>query len=140
MIDGNAPLLQHIAQAGEQNLAVNLAVAAELLYMAELSGRRTQNMARVEQFLTDIHLFELTIETASIYAALKADLLRRFGPREKSARRRTTRTRLGFDDNDLWIASTAIQHDLTVVSADSDFTRIAEVQPLRAESWLPPAP
>jgi tRNA(fMet)-specific endonuclease VapC len=62
--------------------------------------------------------------------------MRQFVPKEKSKRRKTQVTDLGFDENDLWIAAIALQHSLTVVSADSDFQRIQEVRALSIESWL----
>jgi tRNA(fMet)-specific endonuclease VapC len=43
--------------------------------------------------------------------------------------------KLGFKENDLWIAAIAKQHDLTVVFADSDFRRIRLVEDLKIESW-----
>ena len=44
---------------------------------------------------------------------------------------------LGFDENDLWIAAVALQNDLIVVSSDSDFQRIKQVEnKLTIESWV----
>jgi tRNA(fMet)-specific endonuclease VapC len=43
---------------------------------------------------------------------------------------------LGFDENDLWIAAIAYQHNLIVVSADSDFQRIQQVKTLSVDSWV----
>jgi tRNA(fMet)-specific endonuclease VapC len=42
---------------------------------------------------------------------------------------------LGVGENDLWIASIAIQNNLTIVSADGDFKRIREVWNFALESW-----
>ncbi|MGH8001728.1 MAG: hypothetical protein ACREPR_20460 [Brasilonema sp.] len=36
----------------------------------------------------------------------------------------------------MWIASTALHYNLTVVSGDSDFQRIQQVQAFHCESWL----
>ena len=74
-------------------------------------------------------------QTAQTYGQLKADLFDHFGPKERAARRRFTLASLGFTDNDLWIAATALQHGIIVVSSDSDFARVQEVRPLSLESW-----
>jgi tRNA(fMet)-specific endonuclease VapC len=64
------------------------------------------------------------------------DVNLQFGPKERAKRRRTKIQDLGFGDNDLWIAATAIHHNLTLISTDSDFTRIKQVCDLNIESWL----
>lgn len=61
--------------------------------------------------------------------------MRHFGPKEKNKRRKTRLTDLGVSQHDLWIASIAIQHDLIVVTMDSDFQRIKTVHDLPVESW-----
>ncbi|MCC5644109.1 hypothetical protein LC607_14355 [Nostoc sp. CHAB 5824] len=48
-------------------------------------------------------------------------MFNQFAPKEKSKRRKTKITDLGFGENDLWIAAIALQQNLTIVSADSDF-------------------
>jgi tRNA(fMet)-specific endonuclease VapC len=88
--------------------------------------------------LSKVSIFTTYIDggTAKIYGQLKAALFAEFGPKEKSKRRKTNITDLGFDENDLWIAAIALQHNLTIVSADSDFQRIKQVRALSIESWL----
>ncbi|WP_269087127.1 hypothetical protein [Moorena bouillonii] len=37
--------------------------------------------------------------------------------------------------NDLWIACTAIQHNLIIVSEDRDYRKMNEVRNLKLECW-----
>ena len=63
----------------------------------------------------------------------------RTGPKEKKKRRRYTLQKAGISENDLWIAAVAIANDMTILSCDSDFKRIQEVQPnLHVTSWIKP--
>ncbi|HEX8597130.1 MAG TPA: type II toxin-antitoxin system VapC family toxin [Chloroflexia bacterium] len=103
--------------------------------MAERSQQRAQNLTFVHAFLQRFNSYPVDSETGDIYGRLKADLMRHFGPKEKSKRIKTTIQQLGFTDNDLWIASTAIQHGLTVVSSDSDFQRMQAAWVFPVEAW-----
>ena len=116
-----------------QPVATCSIVAGELLYGAELSQARDQNVDGVKAFLRTIDVFELTESTAEEYGALKAALRNRYG---SPGRRQSTET-LGFKENDLWIAAVAIEHGLTVITTDSDFSRIAEVVELKVDRWMP---
>lgn len=104
--------------------------------MAYNSEQRNSNLARVQIFLQDIGLYLVDEETAHIYGEFKAEIFARFGPKERKKRRKTQLEDLGISDNDLWIASIALRHSITLVSADSDFQRMAEVRALPLESWL----
>lgn len=111
-------------------------VQGELTYMVEKSTQKETNRARLAEFLEDIRVYLVTEDVATIYGQLKAALFNQFAPKEKGKRRKTKITDLGFDENDLWIAAIALQHNLTVVSADSDFQRIQQVRTLSLESWV----
>ncbi|MBW4685765.1 MAG: PIN domain-containing protein [Komarekiella atlantica HA4396-MV6] len=68
-------------------------------------------------------------QTANTYGQLKAALFNQFAPTEKSKRRKTKITDLGFGENDLWIAAIALRQNITIVSGDRDFQRIKQLIP-----------
>ena len=104
------------------NLMVAAVVAAVLASVSVLTAAQRSNAA--------------DDEAADVYGQLKAAVLDRFGPREKAKRRKAKTERLGFSENDMWIAAIARRRGLTVVSADSDFQRIAEAVDLTIETWV----
>jgi len=121
-----------------ENLATCVIVQGELFFMAENSGQKQQNLADVNDFLQYLRIYHTDENTAAVYGQLKAVLMEQFAPKEKSQRRRTKITDIGFDDNDLWIAAIALQHNLTLVSSDSDFQRLQTVRDLSLETWYTP--
>jgi tRNA(fMet)-specific endonuclease VapC len=107
--------------------------------MAFRSERIHSNLAGVHQFLEDIGIYAVDEETADIFGQLRAALFLKFGPREKRKRRHFKLDQLGVSENDIWIAAIALQHNLTIVSADSDFARLQQARPFDVENWLLPA-
>lgn len=135
ILEGDPQVRERLLQKGSVLVATSVIVRGELRFMAAHSARKTENLARVEAFLQRIHLFPIDEATADLYGDLKAAIYARFGPKERSKRRRTRIEHLGVHENDLWIAATAIQHGLTVISADQDFERISEVMHFPLERW-----
>lgn len=133
---GDSKVLNRIAEAENTLISTCVIVQGELIDMAERSGRRESNLALIKRFLQGIYIYSVDGVTADTYGQLKAALFNQFAPKEKSKRRKTKITDLGFDENDLWIAAIALQHNLTVVSVDSDFPRIQQVKTLSIETWL----
>lgn len=131
------PVVRHRLQSlGKVLVATSVVVCGELTFMAENSQHKAANLVRVQILLRGLEIYPVDREIADIYGQFKAEIIARFGPKEKSRRRTTKIQDLGVSDNDLWIAATALRHGLTVVSSDSDFERMREVRAFPLENWL----
>lgn len=99
----------------EQEYAVSVVTAAELLHgVHRATGRRGQTRsAYVEGLLAGFGTLSIDLTVGRAYARVSADLARRGRP---------------VDANDLWIAATAIAHDLDVLALDGDFGTIPGVR------------
>ena len=136
IILGDRKVIDRATQVGEQNIFTCTIVQGELVYMIEKSQRRETNLIVLNDFLQDIPIYRIDEQTAQIYGQLKSKIFNHFAPKDPSKRRKATLITIGFGDNDLWIAAVAIQHRLILVSCDSDFQRMQEVQPHPLESWM----
>ncbi len=136
IINNTPNVIAALQSRSDSNIGISIITYGELLYMTEKSERQAQNLAAVQAFLMSVDLYFIDEETAIFYSQLKAAVFNQFAPKDKNKRRSTSIGDLGFDDHDLWIAATAIQHNLILVSADSDFVRIRQAQPFLVESWL----
>src|SRR5215207_5099493 len=88
-------------------------VVGELYYGARYSTRMAENVARVDAFVAVNFLIECDLETARNYGTLKAAL-------RKKGRM--------IPDNDLWIATIALQHDVTLMTDDAHFRQVDGLQ------------
>lgn len=138
LLEGHPAITQKLLDLGDALVATCSIVRGELMFMVYRSDRKIENAHRVHVFLADIEVYPVDEQVADIYGKLKADLVDHFGPRAKTKRRATKIEKLGFSENDLWIAAIAKRYGLTVVSADSDFERIREVDSLAVEKWWSP--
>ena len=136
LILGSPVIAQRLTELGSTSIATCVIVRGELIFWAEKSEQRVSNLQAVNEFLADIEVLPVDDAAADFYGGLKAAILDRFGPREKVKRRKVTTARLGFSENDLWIAAIAKRFGLIIVSSDSDFERIAEVTAIQLESWI----
>jgi tRNA(fMet)-specific endonuclease VapC len=131
-------VIQRLDELGVVQIMTSVITQGELTYMAENSERKENNLRLIDAFLNTVEVFDINRATSKIYGRLKADLINQFAPKEKSRRRRTKITDIGFDENDLWIAAVALQHNLTLVSSDSDFQRLQTVRDFPLEVWYQP--
>lgn len=81
-------------------------VIGELMFGAKKSARVAENVARILEFAGAVQVQGVTAATATHYGELK-ELLRAAGR--------------PIPDNDLWIAATALEHGLTLVTRDRHF-------------------
>lgn len=96
---------------------LTLITLGELHFGAANSGRPEANSARIDDFAGTCTLVGLDEQTARRYGALKARL-RRFGR--------------PIPENDVWIAASALRHDMIVVTHDQHF---AHIDGLETEAW-----
>ena len=106
---------QRLAEATE--VFVPSIVLGELYYGARKSSRVESNLQTVDQFAAANRILVCDSTTAQQYGQVK-NLLREKGR--------------PIPENDIWIAATAKQHGLTVVSRDGHFD---EVDGLAVERW-----
>ena len=106
---------QRLVEATE--IFVPSIVLGELYYGARKSSRVESNIQTVDQFAAANRILICDSTTAQHYGQVK-NLLREKGR--------------PVPENDIWIAATAKQHDLTLVSRDNHFD---EVEGLSLERW-----
>ncbi|MBI3913041.1 MAG: type II toxin-antitoxin system VapC family toxin [Chloroflexi bacterium] len=138
LLQGHPSVTQRLSLLGDATVTTCVIVQGELVFMAQKSRARAANLQQVREMLSQMHVHSVDHETANIYGKLKTDILDRFGPKEKSKRSGIRTERLGFAENDIWIAAVALRHGLVLVSADSDFDRIKQVSNLMVEKWWSP--
>lgn len=139
IIQGEPSVIARLEQAGDSFVATCVIVAGELRFMVQKSAKRTENLKTVTEFLNSLKIYHVDNKVADIYGDYKFSLYRHFGPKDKRERGQTKIHKLGFSENDLWIAAIAKRHGLTiVVSTDSDFKRMKEVLDISFVSWYAP--
>ena len=101
---GDVQVRQRVDAVSE--VLVSLVVLGELYYGASYSARPRENAAEVGRFADTCTVVQIDMETARIYGLVKAELRRKGRP---------------IPENDLWIAASARQHDLVLVTRDPHF-------------------
>ena len=91
-------------------------VVGELLFGARKSERVLGNLARIDEFVSNLVVLGCDIETARRYGEIKSALRAKGNP---------------IPENDVWIAAIALQHDLTLVTRDVHFDDIESLNVVR---------
>ena len=112
---GDQVLIERVTRLDE--VCTSVVAVGELLYGARHSSNPAANLERVSSFASAMPVFPCDDDTAEVYARVKQDLRAKGRP---------------IPDNDLWIASTAIQHDLVLINQDAHFDQI---EGLEGETW-----
>lgn len=112
LIRGHAGVQQALGEADE--VALSVVVLGELRAGFLGGVRASSNEEVLRRFLEEprVEVLDVDEETASRYAVIRDDLRRRGTP---------------VSVNDIWIAASASQHGLRVLTTDRDFRQIPQV-------------
>ena len=113
LLDKEAGLLEVIGEAPE--LALPVIVLGEYRFGVALSKRRAEYEAWLAREISLFRVLPVTEETSSHYAAIRLELKASGTP---------------IPANDAWIAALARQHRLAIVSRDTHFDSVKDVQRL----------
>ncbi|MDJ1181627.1 type II toxin-antitoxin system VapC family toxin [Roseofilum casamattae] len=108
-----ATVQQNFAEA-EACFIPSIAIG-ELCYGARKSNRLTANLDRIEELIANTTILECNTQTARQYGEVKNKLRLKGRP---------------LPENDIWIASLALQHNLTLVTRDAHFQQVEHLQTL----------
>ncbi len=96
---------------------VPVIVIGELYFGAEKSMRVEENIARVTALIPLVRVLTVDADTARLYSIVRQRLKQAGKP---------------IPENDVWIAATALQHQLTLISRDQHFNL---VEGLNVATW-----
>lgn len=87
-------------------------VIAELLYGAENSVRKEENLRNYNKFIDECDILPLTRKTAEQYSKIRMRLKQRGNP---------------IPENDLWVAAACIENQIPLISEDKHFDFIEDL-------------
>lgn len=111
LLKGDTSVANHIDNTSEVYLSS--VVIGELFYGAEYSVKVEQNIANIKQLIATYNILDIDNDTALVYGKIKADLRKKGTP---------------IPENDIWIASSAIQHKLKLSTRDKHFLQISNLK------------
>lgn len=114
MLRGDTSLKARLKDSEE--VFTSIIAAGELYYGVRRSSRPEENRAELDRLVETLAVLPCDRLTAEVYGRLKDRLRKKGTP---------------IPDNDLWIASTAVQHSLQLAHRDDHFTDIDELDQLR---------
>lgn len=91
---------------------VPVEVVGELYYGAYRSSDPVRHIAQIRSFLRNCNIVSANADTADIYGNTKAILMKKGKP---------------IPENDIWIATLAIQYQLPLFTMDNHFTEIDNI-------------
>jgi tRNA(fMet)-specific endonuclease VapC len=115
LLAGDVAVRQRIAASHEALISVM--TLGELYLGARRSRCTDEEMSRIDAFVRDMTVLHCSPGTAYQYAAVKAALRAKGRP---------------IPENDIWIAATALEHGLILLTRDAHFQH---VEGLSVESW-----
>ena len=95
------------------NIFVSVTSVGELYYGAYLSKNPEINIDKINVFLKKVNILEIDEDTAKAYGKIKFKLKVKGNP---------------IPENDIWIASISIQHNLELLSNDKHFKYIDDLK------------
>jgi predicted nucleic acid-binding protein len=135
------------ASARGERIFISCIALSEIRY--GLALYQTLDKSRTSEVEKSLRAFrgirDIEKGTSAHYAGIRAGLMRKYCPtdvkglyktvRPESLIDKTTSEKLGIQENDLWLASIAVQHRMTLVSQDK-MNRIKDVCPsLKWVTW-----
>lgn len=144
----HGPVVRHVGRLGDSLLAVSAITLGEIEYGLRVLDGTASFEADLVGFVRDQLplVLDVTETTRIDYGSIRARLFGRFAPKDLRRRLRlpeqltdpATGESLGIEENDLWIVSQAVEHNLVLVSNDR-LTHLREAAPeLRIENWAIP--
>jgi tRNA(fMet)-specific endonuclease VapC len=100
------------ALESKDDLFLCIPVLGELFYGALASTRVQQNVARIQEFVQAVIVLDCDTKTAARYGEVKNYLRRKGKP---------------IPENDVWIAALARQHQLTLLTRDTHFGAVDDL-------------
>ena len=111
LLDKDTALLEVIRESRE--LALPVIVLGEFRFGIGVSRRRDQYEAWLKRDLSLFHVLSVVERTSVYYAAIRSELKASGSP---------------IPANDTWIAALARQHRMPIVSRDTHFDRVRNIQ------------
>ncbi len=113
-------VLDRLSHVSASDIALPIIVFAELLYGAQRSQRKTENLEKVRELGNRFSVTPLSFEVVERYGLVRANLEARGLPKS---------------DFDLLIACTALELDATLVTNDGAL-KDGVIDGLRVEDWV----
>ena len=118
-LNGSSPgVSERLERMSTKTIKIPSIVAAELLYGAEKSGQREQNLIRCKEFLSIYEIVPFDAKAAEHYAVIRAGLERKGVP---------------IGGNDIVVASIALANGGVIVTHDAE--EFSRVDGLNVEDW-----